>query len=253
MREDKEMINRTFRMEEIQETQKSYIHKLKFAITQKNFIAYVLAYLSQTTVMALLLASVPYWVQYVLKIDPIFEMVILLSFLLASVFSAPFWIKIARKYGNRIGYMCGTLGTAIFLMIAMLVWNFPVIIICFILIGISMGATWSLLYPTFSDVIDDIVIKTGNREEGIYYGFRTFFGRLSIVIQAITFGIIHSLTLFDPAAQNQSIQAQWGINIGMFAVPAFFYFIGFLFMWKIYDLKPKKVENNKKKLIELNL
>ena len=253
MREDKEMINRTFQMDETQKTQKSFFHKLKFAIKQKNFIAYVLAYLSQTTVMALLLASVPYWVQYVLKIDPLFEMVILLSFLLASVFSAPFWIKIARKYGNRIGYMCGTGGTAIFLMIAMFVWNFPVIIICFILIGVSMGATWSLIYPTFSDVIDDIVIKTGNREEGVYYGFRTFFGRLSIVIQAITFGIIHSLTLFDPAAQSQSIQVQWGINIGMFAVPAFFYLIGFLFMWKIYDLKPKKVENNKNKLIELNL
>ncbi|MFW9901479.1 MAG: hypothetical protein ACFFDY_09330, partial [Candidatus Thorarchaeota archaeon] len=70
---------------------------------------------------------------------------------------------------------------------------------------------------------------------------------------ALTFGIIHPLTSFDPTASTQSLQAQWGINIGMFAVPALFYLIGFLFMWRIYDLKPNKVLVNKQRLIELNL
>jgi len=253
MREDSMMIERTFRIYDSKKEREPYIRKLKFAIGQKNFIAYLFAYLSQTTVMVLMLASVPYWMQYVLKIDPIYEMIILLAFLLSSVASAPFWIKMARKYGNRIGYICGTGGTATFLIISMFIWTFPTVIIGFILIGFSMGATWSLLYATFSDVIDEIVLKTGKREEGVYYGMRTFFGRLSIVIQALTFGIIHSITQFDPVAQFQSIQAQWGIIIGMFAVPAFFYFIGFLCMWKIYDLKPDKVQGHKNKLKEFNL
>ena len=200
-----------------------------------------------------MLASIPYWVQYVMKIDPMYEMVILIAFLLASVISAPFWIYIARKYGNRVGYICGTGGTATFLILTLFIRNFPLVIFGFVLIGFSMGATWSLIYATFSDVIDEIVIKTGKREEGIYYGFRTFIGRFSIVIQAITFGIIHPLTLFDPKAISQPIQAQWGINIGMFAVPAIFYFIGFVFMWKIYDLKSQKVLINKQKLNKLNL
>lgn len=167
--------------------------------------------------------------------------------------SAPFWIFIARRYGNRIGYMCGTGGTATFLILTPFIWDFPLVILGFILIGFSIGATWSLIYTTFSDVIDEIVIKTSKREEGIYYGFRTFIGRFSIVIQALTFGIIHPLTSFDPEAISQPIQAQWGITIGMFAIPALFYLIGFLFMWRIYDLKPNKVLLNKRKLIELNL
>jgi Na+/melibiose symporter-like transporter len=116
-----------------------------------------------------------------------------------------------------------------------------------------MGATWTLLYPTFSDVIDEIVAKTEVREEGIYYGFRTFIGRFSIVIQALTFGIIHYITFFDPTATTQILFAQWGINIGMFAVPAIFYFIGFILMWKVYDLKPQKVEKNKNLLVQLDL
>jgi GPH family glycoside/pentoside/hexuronide:cation symporter len=149
--------------------------------------------------------------------------------------------------------MCGTGGTATFLILTLFIWDFPMVVLGFLLIGFSMGATWSLIYATFSDVIDEIVIKTGKREEGIYYGFRTFIGRFSIVIQALTFGIIHPLTSFNPLASSQTILAQWGISIGMFAIPAIFYFIGFLFMWRIYDLKPSKVLLNKQKLVELNL
>ena len=253
MGENREMIDRTFSINNLDRPNEPYFQKLKLALKQKNYISYLLAYLAQTTVMVLMLASIPYWVQYVMKIDPFYEMVILIAFLLASVLSAPFWIYIARKYGNRIGYMCGTGGTATFLILTLFIWDFPLVIFGFIMIGFSMGATWSLIYATFSDVIDEIVIKTGKREEGIYYGFRTFIGRFSIVIQALAFGIIHTLTSFDPTVTSQSIPAQWGINIGMFAIPALFYLIGFIFMWKIYDLKPDKVLLNKQKLVESNL
>ncbi|MHA1527245.1 MAG: MFS transporter, partial [Promethearchaeota archaeon] len=123
MREDKEMIARTFRISDNQEEKESFIPKLKFALKQKNFVAYLMAYLAQTTVMVLMLASVPYWSQYVVKVDEVDILIALFAFLLSSVCSAPFWIKIARKYGNRIGYMCGTGGTAIFLVITMFIWN----------------------------------------------------------------------------------------------------------------------------------
>ena len=253
MREDKEMIARSFRVVQKDELQEKFFKKLKFALTQKNFVSYLMAYLAQTTVMVLMLASLPYWVQYVVNVNQVIVLLTLFAFLLASVCSAPFWIWIARKYGNRIGYMCGTGDTATFLIITMFIQQFPFFIIGFICIGISMGATWSLIYVTFSDVIDEIVLKTGKREEGVYYGFRTFFGRLSIVIQALAFGIIHTITRFNPKASTQSIEAQWGIVLGMFAVPAIFYFIGFLFMYRIYDLKPDKVQNIKQKLQQLNL
>jgi Na+/melibiose symporter-like transporter len=189
--------------------------------------------------------------------DPFAETIILLAFLLASVASSPIWVRIARKYGNRIGYMFGTGGTAlnliITLFISMFIPNFFAVMLGIALIGFTMGATWTLIYATFSDVIDEIVVKSKERDEGIFYGFRTFFGRLSIVIQALTFGIIHPLTNFDPKSLTQPLQAQWGISVGMFIVPAIFYFIGFLFMWKIYDLKPQKVAKVKEELFELDI
>jgi GPH family glycoside/pentoside/hexuronide:cation symporter len=253
VRENRKMIDRTFQESDKKEITESFFSKLKFALTQKNFIAYLMAYLAQTTVMVLMLASVPYWMQYVIHADQSYVLITLLAFLLASVASAPLWIKVARKYGNRVGYMCGTGGTATFLVITMFIWEFPFFLIGFVLIGFSMGATWSLIYVCFSDVIDESVLRSGKREEGVYYGFRTFFGRLSIVIQALTFGIIHPLTNFDPRATEQSLLAQWGIVIGMFAVPALLYLIGFLFMWRVYDLKPERVNEIKAKLSKLDL
>ena len=108
-------------------------------------------------------------------------------------------------------------------------------------------------YPTFSDVIDEIVVKAKKRNEGIYYGFRTFIGRFSIVIQAATFGIVHALTKFDPTLDQQPLSAIMGIRIHTALVPALFYFLGFLAMWRIYDLKPAKVEKIKLELAELEL
>ncbi len=252
--EDEETIKKSFLIGSKNEEKRTFTKTFKFALKEKNFIAYLVAYLAQVTVMVIMLASIPYWVGYVLNADPLLEYLLFVPFLLAGVLSVPFWIKVSHKYGNRIGYMCGTGLTAIFLVFALIPLGIIGSFISMTLIGFSMGATWSLMYPTFSDVIDEIVVKTGYREEGFYYGIRRLFSRLSIVIQALTFGIIHTLTNFNPIPNSpQTIEAQWGIMIGMLAVPAFFYLMGFLCMWKIYDLKPKKVQIIKDKLNELNI
>ena len=252
-KEEKELIIKSSQKADPQDEHKPYLETFKFAIKEKNFMAYLVAYLAQTTVMVIMLASIPYWVQYVLIADPLVEYLLFVPFLLAGLCSIPFWIKLSRKYGNRIGYMCGTSFTAIFLIITLFPFDITGTFVCMGLIGTSMGATWSLMYPTFSDIIDEIVVKTGIREEAVYFGFRRFFSRLAIVIQALTFGIIHPLTNFNPDSLTQPITAQWGIMIGMLAIPAFFYILGFLCMWKVYDLKPEKVQHIKDKLNELNL
>jgi GPH family glycoside/pentoside/hexuronide:cation symporter len=122
-----------------------------------------------------------------------------------------------------------------------------------IAIGFATGATWSLMYPAFSDVIDEIVVVTGERREGIFYGFRTFIGRLAIAIQALAFGIIHTATGFVQGAASQTPLARLGIKIIMGLVPAVFYGLGCLAMWKVNDLTPEKVARIKEKLKKLNL
>jgi len=250
MKEDSKMIDIEFQPDK---NRVSIFNSFKFVFKQKNFIAYIVAYLAQNVVMALLLASIPYYVDYILHVDEIFENLLFVPFLISSVISIPFWIKIARKYGNRVGYIFGTGLSSLFLVFTFFSFDLLTVLLSLVLIGFSMGGSWTLLYPTFSDVIDEIVVSTQQRNEGIYYGIRTFFSRFAIVIQAITFGIIHPLTGFIPESATQTILAQNGIKIGMLLVPAFFYLLGCICMWRIYDLKLNKVQIIKEKLKDLNL
>ncbi len=256
MRENPATPEQSLKVREIQESRPPYIQTLKKALKEKNFRAYLMAYLGQTVMMVVVLASVPYLVKDILHLTTVNEIYISAMVLIGGLIMVPVWIKVARKYGNRVGYMCGTGLTAMVLITFLFVTDLSQAMVCGILVGITMSATWTLLYPTFSDVIDEIVVKAGKRNEGIYYGFRTFFGRLSLVIQAVAFTIIHALTGYVQTADIQYIQtplALMGIRIQIAVIPMIFYLIGFVFMWRVYDLKPAKVQDIKKQLEKLGL
>ncbi|MBN2153759.1 MAG: MFS transporter [Candidatus Lokiarchaeota archaeon] len=232
---------------------RSYFKTLSFALRQKNFLAYLVAYLGQTVMQVVMLASVPYLVEYLLHAEADAEILISGALLVGGAAMVPVWIRVSRKRGNRVGYMFGTGLTAALLVLFLFVQDATQAIVAALLLGMSMSATWTLLAPTFSDVIDETVVKMGSRSEGIFYGFRTFFGRLSVVIQALSFGIIHAVVGFDPEAAEQSSLALLGLRLQMTLVPALFYLAGFLCMWLVFDITPERARSNKDKLAAFGL
>jgi len=120
------------------------------------------------------------------------------------------------------------------------------------LIGFGIGAIWVLMYPCFSDVMDNIVVRSEERKEGVYTGIRTFFGRFSFVLQAIFFSVIMWATGFNPYAIDPTApqlgSAIIGLKILFSLISMIFYFIGFLLMWRFYDLDMVCVEENKELL-----
>ena len=181
------------------------------------------------------------------------EILISAGFLLASVVSVPLWVFLARKFGNRKVYMFGNLLTAICYIPLLIISDLTSAIICAAILSFAISSMLTLLYPFFSDVIDDLVVKTGVRQEGIYTGIRTFFGRLSFIIGSIVIAIVHILTSFDPEVEVQTDSALWGIRVIMALIPMIFCFIAFLLLWKVNDLTLNKVAQLKIKLKEMNL
>ena len=253
MKEDQELIDRQLRILEEQTEKVSFWKTLKHAMKNKNFVAYVLTFMCHQVMTVMLLASLPYWNKYIIgSNDPEIETVLAAGFLIAVLISVPIWSYIGRKYGNKKAFMIGTLLTT-FLFIPMFFIDDLLLSTIFIgLIGIGIGAIWVLMYPCFSDVIDDIVIETEKRQEGTYTGIRTFFGRFPIIIQALAFVIIHPLTGYKagapPGQNSQTLTAQFGIRFLMVGLPMIFYFIGFLLMWKVYTLDKVCVAQNKELL-----
>ena len=251
--EDKAMIENYFIAYEKAEKVK-FIKVLKVAIKQKSFVAFLIVYMLYQTTVSLLLGSIPYLVRFILNGEAIIETYILLGYIVAGIISVPFWSKIALKTGNNktvfiIGGRVWGLGSIPFLFIT----TVTAAIIVAIILGIGMIGFWLMLNPIISDVIDEAIAESGIRQEGVYMGVRTFFGRIAIMLQAIIFALIHIFTGFTPGSATQSPTAIFGLRLQMGLIPAIIMIIGILVFWKMYDITPEKKEITRKKLKELNL
>ena len=253
-RDDQVLVDRFLAKQEEGIERESFIGVLKIVMHQRAFLAYIAIYMFYQAVAYSIQASLPYVVRFVLKMEARGQLLLQIGFLIGALVSIPIWFKLTHKVNNNKKLLLiaavlmiiftiplAFLNSVIALMIAMIFW------------GVSLGGFWIITILCFADVIDNATVETGKREEGVYNGIRQFFARLAIIMQAISFAVVHTLTGFVEGADTQSAQAVWGIQIHFAIIPAFFIICGALIFWKWYDLTPEKIENNQRKLRELKL
>lgn len=257
MREDKETIERYLRAygdSKERRERVSFFGTFKSAFKQKNFTAFVILFLGYAVLRICLLASMQYGIRYILKEPAAVGSLIMAGFLLGSLISIPIWVWWARKIkNNRKVMIIAAIMSSIFALPMIFLSDLIGWIIVLFLWGIGIAGMFIIRSVVLADIIDESVVETEKRNEGMYYGFFLFINRLSIVIQAIIFAIVHELTGFVEGSDTQSELAIWGIRLSMAVIPVFFLLIGTLIFWKFYDLKPEKMNEIKSKLNELNL
>ena len=253
-REDKTTIESYLASTEKELKRESFIKSAKLAFKQKSFIAYIFLYTMYWVIINSTQASLPYVVRYVLNMPASATTLIMAGFLLGVVVSVPFWVKLAKKTNDnrKIMLITATL-MGVFVTPLIFLKDYYLIIIAVFVWGTAQGGYWSMIFPVFSDVIDESVVLHEKREEGTYIGIQQFFGRLGLIIQVMSFSIIHSLTGFVEGSDTQSAQAIWGIHMHLALVPMICILLGAFVFWRWYDLRPDKVEENQLKIIELKL
>ncbi len=260
-REDPEMIERYLISVEDQKKSKtkepSFFVQMKEALTHKNFVAFILFYLLYQACTMSLSASVDYLGDYLLPGDKVDTTIIFAGMLVGALISIPFWGKVAVKINsNQKALMMAAVVIIIGLLAMSFVpsdsyWGFT---ICVFIFGLGFGGYWMLITPCMADVIDEIVVKTKERKDGIYMGLRAFFGRLAYAIQAASFAIIHSITQFDnEAGATQDAPAILGIRIHLSVLPMIFMLVGLFIFWKMNTITPDKMQGIRKELATMNL
>jgi len=260
-REDKEMINDYLELYKKNPVRDSFFNSLKTALKQKSFVVYMVIYTMYQSQIVTMQNSIHYAVDFVL-IQPagmtvnFMSTLIFASFLVGVIVATPLWLRFSHRINNNKNVM---LIASIFLGVCALPLVFfrdywAVVITMFIWGALGLSGFWFMIFPVMSDVIDESVVITGKREEGVYSGFSQFFARIGIIAQALTFAIVHYFTGFnDTPGATQTPLAIFGIQMHLGLIPAIFIFVGAFFFWRYYKLTPDKIQENQDKILSLGL
>ncbi|MBD3196934.1 MAG: MFS transporter [Candidatus Lokiarchaeota archaeon] len=232
---------------------KSFLEMLKICVTQRSFLAYLLLFTCYQATILLLLGSIPYMVEFVLLEEADMETVIMIGYIFAGLLSVPLWSRLAKKKGNKQIYVITGILTSLLTIPFWFVDSVTFGIISAALLGIGLIGFWLMSNPILADVIDEAVAKNEVRQEGLYMGVRVFFARIALIIQAVTFTVIHILTGFDPEATTQSGLAIIGLRMQMALVPMILMLLGILIFYLLYDITPEKKKRTKLRLEQLKL
>jgi len=246
-----------------EEEVQSFFKTAKIAITDRNFVAKVTLFFGYQVGAVMLMYSAFYIVTYLLDEEASAITYLLGGMLLGALISVPIWVVLSHKLNDNkkisvIGAIIMFLSFLPMIFISgLLGW-----VIILIFFGIGLGGQWFSDNPTLADVLDDIAVRTGKRQQGIYYGFQAFFIRLGYATIAITIAIVHILTGFVGGAPSRAELiarsptpelALFGIRIHAAIVPAILILITIIIFWRFYNLTPDKVAANKAKLEELGI
>lgn len=246
-----------------QENPEGFFSSAKGVVTNRRFMLKMLIYFGYQAAVALLSASALYMVIFVLDMEAWFLSVLMGTMLLGAFVSVPLWVKLSHKLDNN-KRMCVLAGFAMFFTFLPIFFvTGPIFfIIALFLFGIGLGGQWFADPPAMADVLDDVAVREEKRKNEIYYGYQTFFVRLSLVFQALVFAVIHLLTGFEEGSINRADLfsksptpelALIGIRMHAALIPALLVLFTTLIFWKFYDLTPDKVASNKAKLEKLNI
>jgi GPH family glycoside/pentoside/hexuronide:cation symporter len=225
---------------------KEFIRILK----HRNFMAYIITFTLYQSLVSLMVGSIPYVTEFVLLRSEDSITIIMAILLVGMIISMPIWSFVAHRTNNdRKTMLLASIFLSIVTYVLFFVTNYYVMMVAIFIWGFGEGGFWVMMSPIFANAIDESVINTGERREGIYNGIQTFVGRAALVAQAVSIAVVHVLTGFDP--DNITLLAQIGIQTHFALIPAIFMTIGTLIFGLYYKLTPDKVELNRERLIQL--
>ena len=224
--------------EENKEEQFGFFEGLRIALSSRPFLyvslIYLLTWLSIQFVQSLILF---YFRDYIGG-DPGGQFTILLFGLQLSIFVFILvWGFVSRRIGRKRVFYLGVPVWMVCLVALYFVQpgqiNLVLILAVISGVGVSLGflVPWSLL----PDVVDDDELKTGQRREGIFYGFFVFLQKFGIGIGLFVQGQVLEWTGYveaiDGIAQPQPDSALLALRLLMTIVPIVFLAFS---IWAVY-------------------
>jgi GPH family glycoside/pentoside/hexuronide:cation symporter len=251
-REKQELIVKYLEAEKVHRKNIGFLKALNEAVKKKNFILMISLHFAYTILTGLLIASMNYFLKYILNEDPSAFIIVMGAYLIISLITIPIWIKVAHKMNNNKNMIViGAIVMALMTLLLFIVDSLLMLIIVSALIGLGGGIFFVMQDVINADVLDETVVLDGERREGTYFGIKFFIARFSEVFVFVAIAVVHLSTGFNPTVEIQTPLALFGIKLHMALIPAIALLIGALVFWKYYDLTPDKTTDIQAKIKDL--
>jgi len=213
-----------------------FLKALRFTLTNKAFVAFVIGNFLVQLVFAILPGAAPFFAKYVLMVPESQT-----SFILGAIFivALPFvyvWGKFINHWGPRTIALASVATLMISLIPFFFVQTFAGSIATALGIGIGLAGVLVVLDILLADVVDEDAIKTGFRREGMFFGINGFIGRGSASIQAAIMGAILEISGYISNAAVQPESAVFGIRMMISGIPMVILLIVFICFY-IYPIR----------------
>ena len=243
--------------EKIQQAPSEPIFKqIKIALSNKPFLYVIGIYLCSWLGTQVTAAILPYYVVDWMKLPKIHFTQMALAVQGTALILMPFWSFMGQKFGKKAIYCMGIPGTIIaqagffFLQPGQTILMYILAVMAGIGISVAYIAPWAML----PDVVDLDELNTGQRREGIFYGFVVQLQKFGIAAALFLVGKTLDLSGLIPTVASQAPPVQpdsalWAIRLIIGPLPTLILIIGLVIAY-FYPITQAKHEEIVLKLKE---
>lgn len=222
--------------------------QIKIALSNRPFIYVIGIYLCSWLGVQVTAAILPYFVIDWMGLSKSHFTQMALAVQVSSLVAMFFWSAITQRFGKKAIYcmgipltICAQAGL-FFLQPGQIIWMYVLAVFA----GIGLSTAYIVPWSMLPDVVDLDELNTGQRREGIFYGFVVQFQKLGLAVTLFLVGKILDWAGLIPAVASQAPPTQpqsvlWAIRLIIGPIPTLILIIGLVLAY-FYPITRSKHE-----------
>jgi len=220
------------------ENQLSILEGIKVALQSRPFIHVLLIYMFSWLAVQFVQSLLLFYYRDYVGGNPANFTFVLMGLQLSIFAFILFWGWMARKIGRKNVYY---IGVPFWIVVQVCLFfvqpgQITLMMILGILAGVGVSLAFLIPWSLLPDVVDDDELKTGQRREGIFYGFFVFLQKFGIAIGLFVQGLVLQwsgyITVTDGALPVQPDSALMAIRVLTSLVPIIFLILSLIVVYR---------------------
>jgi glycoside/pentoside/hexuronide:cation symporter, GPH family len=205
-----------------------YLQQLKIVFSNRPFLFVIGIYLFSWLAVQNTAAIIPFFIKDWMKLPPQHYAQLPLALQGTAIVMLSVWGAISRRVGKKAVYFMGmTIWIVAEVGIFMLQpGQVGLMYFLAVLAGCGVSTAYLIPWSMIPDVIELDELKTGQRREGIFYGFMVFLQKIGLAIGQLLVGFALQWAGFQSASPNQPTSALFAIRLLMGPIPAIALILG---------------------------